>query len=408
MATRPRHVVLILAATIGCLTATTGPKAATASPGDPGNWTIQPSPNPADVTTSELTAGSCPGSQMCLAVGDDGNYSIGVGLTALSEEWDGSVWTIVPVPVPEPASADDAILSAISCSSVSSCMAVGYTVSASNDVRSLAERWDGSGWTIVTTPQPANSSWTVLDGVSCTARGNCIAVGGQIGPHVDSQELPLSMVWRGGTWRLRAVPNPHAENGSDLEAVSCTTLASCQATGGYAFADVAFGVFAAAWNGRHWTLEHQPNPAGGESSESAIACTSPSACLTVGSSVNAADRTRAAGWSWNGHSWALRDVPSPAGTDIAELFGLACAQAGDCVAVGDQAANYYDSPNSTLAENWDGSAWTVETTPDAPGAITSSLAGITCPSVSQCVAVGSSSGAGVTSTLVEVRDSSAG
>ena len=42
----------------------------------------------------------------------------------------------------------------------------------------------------------------------------------------------------------------------------------------------------------------------------------------------------------------------------------------------------------TLAEVWDGSTWTVQSTPNPTGATSGSLYGVSCTSATACTAVG--------------------
>lgn len=62
-----------------------------------GPWSIVPSPN-APGTLSGLGSISCLSAGLCMAVGDNDN---GTGLRLpLSEQWNGTTWTIIPVPNP--------------------------------------------------------------------------------------------------------------------------------------------------------------------------------------------------------------------------------------------------------------------------------------------------------------------
>jgi hypothetical protein len=79
---------------------------------------------------------------------------------------------------------------------------------------------------------------------------------------------------------------------------------------------------------------------------------------------------------------------------------VACRSTSACTAVG----FYYNSSDVavTLAETWNGTAWTVQSTPNPKGAIESFLYGVTCRSTSACTAVGSYlSGSDVEVTLAE-------
>jgi len=74
-----------------------------------------------------------------------------------------------------------------------------------------------------------------------------------------------------------------------------------------------------------------------------------------------------------------------------------------CQAVGTTASNDNGFPGVTLAEGWDGTAWAVETTPNPAGEIYNTLNSVSCVSVSDCIAVGSTSPtSSKTNTLVEL------
>jgi len=65
---------------------------------------------------------------------------------------------------------------------------------------------------------------------------------------------------------------------------------------------------------------------------------------------------------------------------------VSCTSAQACTAVGDHGAS--TSPNLTLAERWNGTAWTIQDTPNPVGATASELRGISCISASACTAAG--------------------
>ena len=70
----------------------------------------------------------------------------------MAEVWNGSSWAIQSTP--NPSGAKNPVLNAVSCTSSTACTAAGdYTISAGVRVP-LAEVWDGSGWSIQSTPAP--------------------------------------------------------------------------------------------------------------------------------------------------------------------------------------------------------------------------------------------------------------
>jgi hypothetical protein len=68
----------------------------------------------------------------------------------LAEAWNGTDWSLLHTP--SPGSFGDELLGA-SCTSASSCMAVGEFTGIGNEM-TLAEAWNGTSWSVVKTPRP--------------------------------------------------------------------------------------------------------------------------------------------------------------------------------------------------------------------------------------------------------------
>jgi hypothetical protein len=84
------------------------------------------------------------------------------------------------------------------------------------------------------------------------------------------------------------------------------------------------------------------------------------------------------------------------------LTSVSCASSGACTAVG-----YYATSSGremTLAEAWDGSAWTAQATPNPSTTLSSVLTGVSC-AASACAAVGYSSKETTWEGLAEERQS---
>jgi hypothetical protein len=57
------------------------------------------------------------------------------------------------------------------------------------------EKWNGTSWVIVTSPSPSGSFWSVLNGVSCSSRTACIAVGYSLDG--SNNQSMLAEAWNG-------------------------------------------------------------------------------------------------------------------------------------------------------------------------------------------------------------------
>jgi hypothetical protein len=365
-------------------------------------WSAEPTPE-AVVANGTLAADACTGPDQCVAVGSSEDSA---GTSALAESWNGTTWSIQHVPMPQ--SGTHSALDAVSCSAATMCVAVGYYTSNAGEQVPLAEGWNGSTWSVQPMPVPPGASLSVLAGVSCGSATACAAVGYyQSGPNVQDR---LAYSWNGAHWALVQHGSPPGAVYSFLAGVSCTAAAACVAVGNELSAssdDVV--TLAQEWDGSTWRVLATPNPAGAIVSRLyGVSCSAPAACTAVGSSIQGARRSggarrrggpgRAAGASgaplaatlaeaWNGTTWSIQPTPNPAGTagSLDDLVGVSCQSAALCTAVGSSSGAGSDG-GGTLGETWNGTAWTLVTIP-GPGRSYNSLAGVSCTPAA-CTAVG--------------------
>ena len=324
-------------------------------------WSITPSPNP-KVPTGQLFRESCTAANSCTAVGTYVKAS-GVGVT-LAEHWNGSTWRIQPTPNPRGAAVSS--LSGVSCTAPSACMAVGASITRAGAFQPLAERWDGTRWTIQPIPNPAQGGG-FLNGVACTSPSACTAAG-------NSNAGTLAERWDGTRWTIQPTPNPK-QGGGVLSGVACMSVSSCTAVGGS-----NAGTLAERWNGKRWSIQPTPNPQQGGGSLISVACTSVSSCTTVGVSNAGTLAER-----WNGSRWRIQPTPSRAGGDNL-LIGVDCTASSACTAAGFSVGR--SGILRTLVERWDGSRWRIQPTPNPRGAAPSQFASVSCTSPSACTATG--------------------
>jgi hypothetical protein len=86
---------------------------------------------------------------------------------------------------------------------------------------------------------------------------------------------------------------------------------------------------------------------------------------------------------WDGTVWSIVSSPN-AGTTFDRLSSVSCVSVSECVAVG---STYTGSADETLVMVWDGSVWSIVSSPNA-GTSNDLLLSVSCVSVSECVAVG--------------------
>jgi hypothetical protein len=298
-------------------------------------WSFAPSPSPAGDTQLESIA--CPSRTSCVAVGHSGPAGNPSAARAFAEVWDGSSWTVVPVPSPGIPSG----FQAIDCTSALSCIAVGSSSSATNGYASaLAESWDGTRWSIAVTPHAPKSYVSLLHSIVCLGPSICTAVGSYSNnfdsDNPDARTLVES--WNGSTWSIVPSPNPGNGYHSVLLSITCASRTACVAVGDYS----ARGDFYKAdeqslmevWGGTVWSVVAAASQGtAGQSLLNSIACASPLTCIAVGSISTGADQdAKSLAESWNGTSWTERPNPAVSGA----FDSVACPTLTLCMAVGDQ------------------------------------------------------------------------
>ena len=146
-----------------------------------GTWTASQAPLPANsVNSPSLTSVTCPTVGSCVATG---SYSAGYSLqSAYIYTLASGVWTATDMPVPSYAtSVTYTALSAVTCATAGSCVAVGlWNSNVTGDSESLFETLSGGAWTPSAAPLPSNANpiyTTSLSVLACPAVDSCVAAG---------------------------------------------------------------------------------------------------------------------------------------------------------------------------------------------------------------------------------------
>jgi hypothetical protein len=257
---------------------------------------------------------SCASSTACFAVGTNGTGPDSTG--PLAERWDGSSWAIQST-AGLPAGTSSARLDGISCTSSTACTAVGSYQDSSEALHNLIERWNGTSWTLQTSPA---TSFATLSGVTCISSTSCFAVG-------FGQPSALAERWNGTTWTLQSTPAaPGDAIYAALGRISCTSASACTAVGNYGGGASGHHTLIERWNGSSWAFQSTPQT----SDLNGVACTSATACLAVGGRGG----FPAVAERWDGTTWTSQPPPHP--PEAASLNGLSCTAATACISVGTQ------------------------------------------------------------------------
>lgn len=311
------------------------------------SWEIQPTPNPAGSPASALHGVSCTDASDCMAVGNQ--ETSGLNDLTLAEHWDGSSWEIESTPTPAGPPSQGVLLDSVSCPKPGACTAVGYATTTAGEL-TLAEDWDGSRWTIEPTPNPAGTTFDGFGGVSCTGPSACTAVGNYV---ASTGEHTLAERWNGNGWEIQPTPNPAGALVSGLTGVSCPSQRTCTATGFYETSTGTYQTLAERWNGSLWEIQPTPNPAGTpNASLSGVSCPKRRACTAVGNYETTPNTFATLAERSDRKRWQIQPTPNPSAPATGGLNGVSCPDLRACVAVGSYFTSLALTTQQTLAESY--------------------------------------------------------
>lgn len=233
----------------------------------------------------------------------------------LIEHWDGSAWSIIPSPIPDP-KATHADLDRVVAfgkddiwASGSSYFDEGVTPA---DGAALIEHWDGTAWSIMTAFDEAlgGRTWSTAFLSSSDIWGAEYTTGPSGSPTIKH--------WNGSDWSV--VAGPHVGIGSYfLETMAASAPDDLWAAGFSSPSQPQSGqtqVFTMHWNGNDWSVMPSPSPRvvfpGGTITLTASTSLSPDDAWMVGAYQASSSAQLALIEHWDGHSWSLVPHPNPA------------------------------------------------------------------------------------------------
>jgi photosystem II stability/assembly factor-like uncharacterized protein len=301
-------------------------------------------------------------------------------------------------------------LTDVTCGALDGCVIVGST---RNDAALIATSQSNQTWDARL--QGVGSNWSSL---SCPGLGHCVAGGNYAAMVASPKGAEVLTSTDGGLrWVQRAAPADVIA----LSGVDCPSVSRCYAT---AYVAAPPDLIEDAWmaallrsddGGRTWRRESLP----GMLLLTAISCPTVSSCYAVGAVDSDSSPTHDAIVKTvdGGAHWLDQPVPTPVGAD--GLYGISCPNARRCWAVGESGAlatrnggrTWWDQPMAggfqaitcpseqmcvAVNNGWSvgspiyltldgGRTWSGQKSPVAAPVFT----GVSCPTTSECVAVGS-------------------
>lgn len=312
------------------------------------------------------------------AVGtENGAAATGIGAKALIENWNGTAWTQVSAPA---TAGNTASLRSVSASGPADAWAAGFTSVNRSGYQPLALHWNGTAWASSPSAASALPPGTSLVGVADMSASDAYAIGDNSGLATGELEH-----WNGTTWSQVTLPQP-TSNGlpTTLNTISASGPDDVWIVGSYMIqvsaTNVRYETYSLHFDGTAWSAVLMPLVGSSNTllayAFNSVEVNSPTDVWAVGGSgVNVVglggtpDSTLIE--HWNGTAWTIVPSPSPGSKD--NLTGVTASNASDSIwAVGYGTPEGATQPQ-TLTLNWNGTAWTTVPSPDAgsPSVLTS-------------------------------------
>lgn len=331
------------------------PIASDASP-NACKWNSVSSPNKSGASVNNTLLGT-------VAISDTDAWAAGAftdtnGDHALLEHWNGSVWSIVAAPAP-PGTNDR--LFGMSATSSHDVWAVGnYFNTADNHFEPLIEHFDGANWSITPAPN-GGAKFNLLRAVSARTAGNAWAVGQYFDP-LSGRTLTLAEHWNGRTWSLEPGLN-QVQPWNSFVAVAAFGTKNVYAIDDSAPQQNGGGNLVPAVQHYDGQWNFEPTPVMGSSSSplNALAPITQTDIWALGDWFDGTTFQTLAE-NWNGSTWTI--VPSAdqgAGVETV-IFGAAGAAPADVWGVG---AFFDGSKFQTYTMFWNGTKWKTMNSPNA-------------------------------------------
>jgi hypothetical protein len=342
----------------GALAPVLAPPAAASSCGS--SWSIVPSPTLFDAPRAIAPVGS----DDIWIVGSRRDNAI---LSTGAAHWDGNGWTMISTPNRTTGGYSENVLNGADALGSNNVWSVGYS-GVGGTYKTLIERWDGSRWRIVQSPNVGASSNT-LTGVDAIARNQVWAVGyRRHGAHRET----LVLRWNGTSWLAVTSPNPGMASNA-LLAVAAVSGNNVWAVG-YKRGSAGHRSLLLRYDGTSWKQVAVPALGDGDNVLTGVSATSGNNVWVAGYYVNGT-QYRPLTLHYDGSAWEtlLRDAQ---GGPVSATLDVYASSASDVWTVGFQ---YRLAQNDLVASSWhwDGSTSTAFSNAVAKSATKSEMLAVT-------------------------------
>lgn len=225
--------------------------------------------------------------------------------------------------------------------------AVGIQTTATNVDRTLAEHWNGTSWSVVPTVN-TGSLRNDLFSVSAVSSTNVWAVGAYDTNSSTQTSATIAEHWNGTKWSKVTTVNPSTY--SYLFAVTALSSTNVWAVGTYYnFTAANYQTLVEHYNGSTWAKVSSPNTGGFDDELFAISAWSATDIWGVGSMIPLSGASQSLALHSDGSSWQVVSTPNTTGDN--EILGVTALEGGHAVGVGD--GGFVTSSTPAQGFQWD-------------------------------------------------------
>lgn len=287
-----------------------------------GPWTVTPTPDPAGTDHAILRDVFAIAPDDVWAVGEYTTIVQGSYQTySLAEHWDGIQWEIVPSPNPAPCEVCAHVtFDAVAASGPNDVWAAGGKIAQGPDgfvgTHIYVARYDGRSWTVMNTPLTTGGSGSHVQDIEVIAPDDIWFFGDYIS---GSSWSSLAMHWNGSAFTVHTTPFPAGGTpGWGLEGGSALASDDIWAVGGGSDGDYTNKGYILHWDGNSWTRVLGPTP-GTYQRLYAVKAIATDDVWAVGDYFVAGSGYFPLFLHWDGSSWT--QVSSPGGGSGLVAFG---------------------------------------------------------------------------------------
>jgi len=277
--------------------------------------------------------------------------------------FDGAKWTAFPVPM---INGSTSSLGGVADISPTEAWAVGSVNLGLANPGQVIERWDGTQWNVFPGPSFAAGDQPDLKAMTAISANDIWAVGSLL----SNGGVNLNFLfehWDGTSWTATT----KLTNDAFLFAVSADATNDVWAVGFTGPENDSSRTLVMHYDGTRWKTVASPSVGNGASQLSGVVALAPNDVWAVGSSTPVAPPKSAATLTliehWDGASWTVATSPNVGPNSVYQsnrLLGITAVLPTDIWAFGSYFQANGSGHQQTLLLNWNGSAWSIASSPN--------------------------------------------